>query len=192
MINTENFIKVEISSSNQLKNWLQENYKQEESVWLVTYKKVIPENYVSTSEILDELLSFGWIDGTRRKLDNVRTMQLISPRKTQHWSNTYKVRAAKLIKNGKMQAPGIKSIEESKKNGNWDFLDDVDKLIIPNDLDDALSQFPGAKDFFYAINNSSKRFVLRWIKLAKQEKTRQNRIKKIAYLSAKGEKLPGS
>ena len=71
-------------------------------------------------------------------------------------------------------------------------MDDVDNLIIPKDLSEALSQLEGAEAFFSSINDSSKRFVLRWIKLAKTEKTREKRIRKIAQLSANGEKLPGS
>jgi uncharacterized protein YdeI (YjbR/CyaY-like superfamily) len=59
-------------------------------------------------------------------------------------------------------------------------------------LNAALQKLDGARDFFDQINDSSKRFVLRWIKLAKTEKTRKNRIKKIAHLSSIGEKLPGS
>jgi uncharacterized protein YdeI (YjbR/CyaY-like superfamily) len=47
-------------------------------------------------------------------------------------------------------------------------------------------------EHFDSINDSSKRFVLRWIKLAKTEKTRNKRIQQIAQLSAQGKKLPGS
>jgi len=71
-------------------------------------------------------------------------------------------------------------------------MNDVDNLIIPNDLNIALQKLDGAFDFFENINDSSKRFVLRWIKLAKTDKTRNNRISKIANLSSIGEKLPGS
>jgi uncharacterized protein YdeI (YjbR/CyaY-like superfamily) len=71
-------------------------------------------------------------------------------------------------------------------------MDDVDKLIVPKDLQDALNKISGASDFFHGINDSSKRFVLRWIKLAKMDKTRISRIDQIALLSAKGEKLKGS
>ncbi|WP_188444206.1 YdeI/OmpD-associated family protein [Belliella aquatica] len=46
--------------------------------------------------------------------------------------------------------------------------------------------------FFYNINDSNKRFVLRYIKLAKTEKTSISRIEQIAELSAKREKLKGS
>lgn len=192
MIKTENFGKVEITSQDQLRSWLLNNHKQSDSVWLVTYKKSELEKYVSRSEVLDELLCFGWIDGIRRKLDDKRTMQLISPRKAEHWARTYKERAAKLIAKDKMHKSGLKSIELSKANGLWDFMDDVDNLIIPKDLATELAILDGAFEFFDSINDSSKRFVLRWIKLAKTKKTRDSRIKKISILSSKGEKLPGS
>lgn len=192
MIQTDNFQKLEVASQLELRSWLELNHHQQESVWLVTFKKSVPDKYLSTSAVLDELLCFGWIDGIRRKLDDDRTMQLISPRKVEHWAKTYKDRAAKLIEEGKMQEAGYKSIASSKDAGLWDFMDDVDKLIIPQDLLDALKIKDGAEVFFYAINDSSKRFVLRWIKLAKTEKTRASRVEKIAQLSAKGEKLKGS
>jgi uncharacterized protein YdeI (YjbR/CyaY-like superfamily) len=159
---------------------------------LVTYKKNHPEKYISRWDVLDELICFGWIDGIRRKLDDDKTMQLISQRKVQHWAKTYKERASKLIENGQMQASGMKSIEASKANGMWDFMDDVDNLIVPDDLKAALSVDKKALSFFDAINDSSKRFVLRWLKLAKTDKTRQKRIAQLVALSAKGEKLKGS
>jgi len=192
MLKTENFEKIEVNSNKELKDWLDKNHTQNKSVWLVTYKKIVPEKYLSTSDILDELLCYGWIDGIRRKLDEKQTMQLISPRRIEHWAKTYKDRAENLIQQGKMQKSGFQSIEISKQNGLWDFMEEVDNLIIPQDLQEALSKFSGASDFFYDINNSSKRFVLRWIKLAKTDKTRLSRIEQIALLASKGEKLKGS
>lgn len=138
MIKTENFEKVEVASQEELRMWLEKNHSQEESVWFVTYKKEVPDKYISTSEVLDELLCFGWIDGIRRKLDDTRTMQLISPRKTQHWTKTHKDRAQKLIDADLMQPAGFASIEAGKKSGLWHFMDDVDALIIPRDLTEVL------------------------------------------------------
>jgi uncharacterized protein YdeI (YjbR/CyaY-like superfamily) len=119
-------------------------------------------------------------------------MQLIAKRKVEHWAGTYKERAAKLIAAGKMHESGLKAIESSKANGLWDFMQDVDQLIVPQDLSDGLARYPGATAFFDGINPSSKRFVLRWLKLARTEKTRQKRIEQLAQLAARGEKLPGS
>ena len=192
MIKTENFEQVVVENQAALREWLLEHHQQEASVWLVTYKKSEKEKYVSREEVLDELLCFGWIDGIRRKRDEKTSMQLIAPRKAQHWAKSYKERAAKLMKEGKMHAAGQASIERGKASGLWHFMDDVDALILPEDLKSALKALPPAATFFDSINPSSKRFVLRWIKLAKTEKTRKSRILKVAQLSAKGEKLPGS
>ena len=192
MIKTENFEQVVVENQAALREWLLEHHQQEASVWLVTYKKSEKEKYVSREEVLDELLCFGWIDGIRRKRDEKTSMQLIAPRKTQHWAKSYKERAAKLLEEGKMHAAGQASIDRGKASGLWHFMDDVDALILPEDLKSALKALPPAATFFDSINPSSKRFVLRWIKLAKTEKTRKSRILKIAQLSAKGEKLPGS
>ncbi|KGE85589.1 MAG: YdeI/OmpD-associated family protein [Phaeodactylibacter xiamenensis] len=192
MIKTEHFEKVEVKSSEELRQWLLKNYPQSESVWLVTYKKSEVGKYDSREEVLDELLCFGWIDGIRRKLDETRTMQLIAPRKAQHWAKTYKDRAQKLMDENRMHEAGLQSIQSGKESWLWNFMDDVDNLVIPDDLNAALQQLEGAKGFFDQINDSSKRFVLRWIKLTKTQKTRMNRINKIAHLSSIGEKLPGS
>jgi uncharacterized protein YdeI (YjbR/CyaY-like superfamily) len=192
MIKTENFDKIEIRSASDLREWLVNNHAQTEGIWLITYKKSEKEKYVSRDEVLDELICFGWIDGIRRKLDNSRTMQLLTPRRVQHWAKTYKERANRLIEENKMHQSGFESIKQGKESGLWNFMDDVDNLVIPKDLEIALNKIEGAFDFFVNINDSSKRFVLRWIKLAKTDKTRNNRIEIIAKLSSIGEKLPGS
>ena len=192
MIETDKFDKIEIESSEDLRNWLSQNYSNENSFWLVTYKKNETTKYVSRWDVLDELLCFGWIDGIRRKLDDKRTMQLISKRKAEHWAKSYKERVEKLIERRKMHESGLKSIEDSKLSGLWNFMDDVDNLIIPKDLRNALLQKTNAFKFFNGINDSSKRFVLRWLKLAKTEKTREKRINQLVELSSKGEKLKGS
>lgn len=191
MVKTENFEKVEITSSDELRDWLETNHRQSESIWLVTYKKHKTGKYVSTSEVLDELLCFGWIDGVRRKLDDDRTMQLVSPRRMQHWAKTYKDRAAKLIEEGRMAEAGFRSIEVSKENGMWTFMDDVDALIIPKDFQEQLDEHPPAVEGFDAFPDSVKRFTLRWIKLAKTDKTREKRVRQAAELAAEGKRIPG-
>ena len=191
MVKTENFGKLEIQSVDELRQWLLNNHTQKESVWLVTYKKEIIEKYVSVQEVLDQLLCFGWIDGIRRKLDDERTMQLISPRKVEHWSLTYKERFAKLEEAGLVHQSGINSVEDAKKSGLWNFMDDVDNLIIPEDLQFALTQNTNALNFFNALSKSNKRFTLRYLKLSKTETTRQKRINQIVELAAQNRKVSG-
>ena len=191
MTKTENFIQVEVKSAAELRNWLLHNHTQKESIWLITYKKQVQDRYVSIQEVLNELLCFGWIDGIRRKLDDERTMQLIAPRKIEHWSQTYKVRFAKLEEAGLVHQSGFKSVMASKKAGLWHFMDDVDNLVIPDDLNLALIEHHLAIDYFQKFSPSNKRFILRYIKLSKTEATRMKRILQVATLAAQNKKIPG-
>lgn len=192
MVKTENFEQFEIISASQLRDWLQKNYAQTESIWLVTYKKEVTDKYVSTNAVLDELLCFGWIDGIKRKIDAQKVMQLIAPRKVHHWSQTYKNRFSKLEKDGKMTDVGRASVDLSKSLGLWDYMNDVDQLIKPEDLVEYLEKYPDALMNFDTFGASSKRFMLRYIKIAKTQATRTKRIALIATLASKNQKLPGS
>ncbi len=190
MIETDNFEKVIISSKQELRNWLLKNNGQSESVWIVTYMKHIGDCYVSKEQILDEVLCFGWVDGIRRKLNDNQTMQLISKRKAQHWARSYKKRVENLATANLMHESGIKSVEESKSSGLWNFMDDVDDLILPNDLKQELLKAPPAYSNFMSFNNSSVRNMLRRIKLTKTEKTRIKYIQQTVNLAKLNKKVP--
>lgn len=191
MVKTENFEQFEITSQQELREWLLKNHTQKESIWLVTYKKTVFDKYVSVQQVLDELLCFGWIDGIRRKLDSEKTMQLISPRKVEHWTKTYKDRYAKLLELNLIEQAGKVSVELSKKNGLWNFMDDVDALIKPKDFIDELYKYNNAMNYFNAFSPSSQRFILRWIKLAKTTETRYKRIQQASEFAEKNQKIPG-
>jgi uncharacterized protein YdeI (YjbR/CyaY-like superfamily) len=191
-IKTENFEQVLIERAIHLRIWLDKNHAQKESIWLVTYKKEVADKYVSVQEVLDELLCYGWIDGIRRKLDEEKTMQLISPRKVQHWTKTYKDRFAKLEKEGRVMDAGRACVQLSKENGLWNFMDDVDALIKPDDFIKCLKQHGNALNNFNAFGKASQRFMLRYIKIAKTPATRAKRILDISKLAEDNKKLPGS
>lgn len=188
MIKTENFAQVEVASVEALRDWLLAHHAQSESVWLVTYKKSQPDKYVDRFAVLDELLCFGWIDGIRRKLDDDRTMQLISPRKEQTWAQTYKDRVTRLRDEGRMHDAGEAAIERSKAAGKWDAMADVDALAVPDDLAGRLDSTGAAH--FAAFASSYRRNVLRWLKQAKTAPTREKRLAKIAETAAMNTKIP--
>jgi len=186
----DRFARVEVASAAELAAWLSAHHAQAEGVWLVTFKKAAPDKYVSREAVLDELLRFGWIDGRRKVLDDARTMQLIAPRRTEAWSQTYKDRAARLIEAGRMEPPGAAAIAASKAAGLWDYWADVDALQDPEDLSAALSARPQAATWWAGAAPSYRRNVLRWIKLAKTAPTRARRIEAAADAASSGEKLP--
>ena len=191
VIPTDRFEKVEVTSAAELRAWLDEHHSQQESVWLVTWKKATADRYVSRDQILDELLAFGWVDGVARALDEQRTSQLVSPRRAKHWAASYKRRVARLTQQGRMHPAGLRVVQEAKASGSWTLMDDVDALVVPEDLARALAGTPGAEQGFAGLPPSRRRFTLRWLALAKTEATRTARVARVTDLSSRGERLPG-
>lgn len=189
MIRTENFDQVEISSATDLRQWLALYHAQDNSIWLVTYKKHVPAKYVSTDAILDEILCFGWTDGIRRKLDADRVMQLLSPRRQQVWAKSYKDRVARLTAAGQMHVTGLAAIDRAQAFGLWSKHDHVDALIVPDELGNSLAANNAAARFD-AYAPSYRRNVLRWLATARTPQTRAKRIAAIVQSSSQGEKLP--
>jgi uncharacterized protein YdeI (YjbR/CyaY-like superfamily) len=190
MIETDRFEKIEVASPTQLRDWLSAHHARTDSIWLVTFKKHVVGNYVSVDDILDEVLCFGWIDGLRRKLDDDRTMQLLSPRRHQVWARTYKDRAARLIAQGRMEPPGLAAIAASKRAGLWDATADVDALVVPPDLAERLGGSVLALGNFERSAPSYRRNVLRWIAAAKTPDTRLKRIAQTVDFATRGARIP--
>jgi uncharacterized protein YdeI (YjbR/CyaY-like superfamily) len=189
MIKTENFAMVAVASTAALWDWLAAHHGQTEAVWLVTAKASDPARYISTDDILDALIAYGWIDGIRRKRDDGQTMQLISPRRMQIWAQTYQDRVARLRAAGRMQPPGEAAVARAQGAGLWDALAHVDALQVPDDLGAALTT-AGITAAFAAMAPSYRRNVLRWIAQAKTPPTRARRVAEVAARTAKGEKVP--
>ncbi len=80
-------------------------------------------------------------------------------KKQMDWSKTYKERAKSLIAENKMHNAGLAAIKQSKASGLWNFMDDVDDLIIPKDLAVALHNAEGAFNFFNNINANTHEIV---------------------------------
>ena len=192
MIPADRFPQVEVASRAELRAWLLTHHEQPGSVWLVTWKKATGSRWFPRQDVVDELLCFGWTDGVMRRLDEERTMQLISPRRVEHWARSYKRRVEVLTAEGLMHGSGLRAVESAKASGLWSFMDDVDDLVVPDDLAAALAERPGARAFFDAIPPSSRRFALRWIKVAKTGTTRRTRIDTTARLAEEGRRVPGS
>lgn len=171
------FERVQIENRAELRAWLQANHARSESIWLVSYKKHVPDKYVSWDEIVEEALCFGWIDSLPRKLDANRSMLLLSPRRpASPWSRLNKQRVERLLVAGLIMPPGLVAIEQARQDGSWTIYDEVEDLIIPDDLAEALAANETAAHYFYAFSDSSKKGILWWLKSAKQAVTRQKRI----------------
>lgn len=169
------------------RKWLKRNHQSKQSIWLVYFKLSTKVASVSWSEAVDEALCFGWIDSTKKTIDTERYMQYFSKRKPNStWSKVNKEKIIKLIENNLMTKAGFDSIETAKQNGTWSLMDDVEKLILPEDLRIALNNNKSSMVFFQSQSKSIKKAMLHWVVIAKKIETRKKRIAEIARLAAKG------
>ena len=73
----------------------------------------------------------------------------------------------------------------------WNALDDIDALVIPDDLAEALAANAAAATQFQAFSPSVRRGFLWWIKTAKRPETRSRRIADTVWRAEHGLKEPG-
>ncbi len=175
---------VEVTSADQLRDWLQANHATSPGIWLVSYKKAAGDRYLAYEDIVCEALCWGWIDSKARSLDELRSQLLLTPRKpASKWSRPNKIRVAELEATGRMAAPGRVVVEAAKASGTWTALDDVENLVEPAELKAALDATPEARKNWDAFPRSTRRAALEWIAAAKRPATREKRISETVELA---------
>jgi uncharacterized protein YdeI (YjbR/CyaY-like superfamily) len=180
----ENAPRVTVSSRAELREWLERNHAGGVTHWLVTFRKSSPD-HVPYPQIVEELLCWGWIDSLPRALDDARTMLMIAPRKDgSAWSAINKAHVERAIASGAMSPAGLAKVAAAKASGMWTFLDDVERLEVPDDLAAAFSV--DARAVWEAFPKSVRRAALEWLKLAKGSATRAARLAEIAGSAAEG------
>ncbi len=139
--------------------------------------------------LVEEALCFGWIDSRAEKLDADRSMIRFTPRRRgSGWSRTNKERIERLDRAGLMTDAGRAVIAAAKADGSWTLLDDVEALVVPEDLAEALASRPGARDRWEAFPPSARKAMLGWIAQAKRAPTRAARVTETAERAARGER----
>lgn len=186
----DRFAEVEVTSVAELHEWLQCHHGRPDGVWLVTYRKAAGDRHVPHDAVLDELTAFGWCDGGMRRVDDLRTRQQISPRRTRAWARSYRDRAERLIAEGRMQPAGQAAVDLARRTGQWDAMNDVDDLVVPPDLQSALDLQPPAAHSFAGFPPSTRRNILRWIAAARTPQTRTRRIDRVATDASSGVRTP--
>ncbi|NNC91243.1 MAG: hypothetical protein HKN80_02000 [Acidimicrobiia bacterium] len=167
--------------------WLAENHDKRSSVWLVFHKKSSPTESIDYESAVLEALCFGWIDSKMQRIDSERHRQYYSVRKPDStWSGLNKRRVTELEGAGLMTRAGKAAVDVAKGNGAWEFLDEIEALVVPGDLAEALDASRGAREAYDDFSASKKRAVLFWIKQTKRATTRASRIATTAEAASRG------
>ncbi len=168
---------IEAANRSAWREWLKEYHYSEKSIWLIIYKKNSGISSIYYDEAVDEALCFGWVDSKPNKRDSKSYYQFFARRNPKsNWSKINKEKIERLTKEGLMQKAGLKMVEEAKKSGTWEALNEVENLIIPADLQILFDKHKVAFNNYNAFPRSSKRIILEWIFNAKRPATRKKRI----------------
>jgi uncharacterized protein YdeI (YjbR/CyaY-like superfamily) len=171
--------------------WLAEHHDSSDGIWLAIAKKGGGAQSVSYSDAVDVALCWGWIDGQKKKLDDVHSLQRFTPRRARsRWSKVNVDRVARLTKAKRMQPSGLAEVERAKADGRWAAAyDSPSNMTVPDDFAAALDKNKQAAVFFETISAANRYAILYRIHDAKKPETRTARIEKFVDMLAEGKTL---
>jgi uncharacterized protein YdeI (YjbR/CyaY-like superfamily) len=177
-------VKIDLASVREFRNaegfyaWLAKHHDKAGEVWIKIHKVDSGLKSITPKEAIDVVLCWGWIDGLRKGLDDRSYLQRYSPRGSKSvWSQINVDNVARLIREGRMTAHGLKHVEAAKADGRWDRAYKSGKdMKIPADLEAARDAEPKAKAMLAKLSEQN-RFALAF--RTHNMKTQAGRKKKI-------------
>jgi uncharacterized protein YdeI (YjbR/CyaY-like superfamily) len=178
-------------TSKEWREWLKINHETADGVWLIFYKKETGKPSIAYNDALDEALCYGWIDSIIKNIDKEKYVRKFTKRNDDSkWSEINKRKVENLIKEKRMTRFGLCKLKAAKLNGKW-FEKDKPEFNYESagDFELALKNNKKAKEFFDLLAPSSQKQYILWISTAKQQVTKEKRIKESILLLEGGQKL---
>ncbi|MEP7117034.1 MAG: YdeI/OmpD-associated family protein [Acidobacteriota bacterium] len=166
--------------------WLRTHHDTQPELWLRVHKRDSGLVSVTTAEALDVALCWGWIDSTRKSLDERSFLQRFGPRGAKSvWSQINRDSVARLTAAGRMTAHGQRQVDAAKADGRWDAayapMRSATVDTVPADLRTAIAANARAIKTFATLSRANL-FALAF--RMGHMKTAAGRVKKIATLVA--------
>jgi uncharacterized protein YdeI (YjbR/CyaY-like superfamily) len=175
----------------EFRAWLEAHHRTEKELLVGFYKKGSGHASITWPESVDEALCFGWIDGIRRRIDDVSYSIRFTPRRKESvWSSVNIARVEELAKLGLMRPAGIEAFERRKpeKSGIYAYEQRIDTLDAATEKE--FRKHKSAWTFFQSQPASYRKSVTWWVMNGKKEETRMKRLATAIEHSAAGETVP--
>jgi uncharacterized protein YdeI (YjbR/CyaY-like superfamily) len=176
-------------SQGDFEEWLEKNHDRSEGVWLRIHKKGFGSDVLRGTEVLDPLLSYGWITGQAKKGTKEYVLWWVCPRrKNSLWSKVNVSHAERLIREGKMKPSGLKAVEEARKDGRWDSAYPSQRdAVLPADFLRMVNTNRKAREFLKDLNRSSVYAIIFRLHNTKDPKRREEKMMKMVKMLEDGE-----
>jgi uncharacterized protein YdeI (YjbR/CyaY-like superfamily) len=172
------------------RKWLERNHASAAELLVGFYKRGSGKPSITWPESVDQALCFGWIDGVRRRIDDVSYSIRFTPRKQiSNWSAINIARVAELTKLGLMRPAGLRAFEQRREDKSAIYsYENAVRTFDPSD-EKTFRANRKAWQFFNAQAPSYRRVCIYWVTSAKKEETRARRLATLINDSANGERV---
>ena len=172
--------------------WFESYHEHETELLVGFYKKVTGKPSITWPESVDEALSFGWIDGKRKSIDEVSYTIRFTPRKARsNWSAINVKRMAVLIAEGRVRPRGLAAFEQrsAERTGIYSYENRKSAKLEP-EAEREFRRNKKAWAYFEAEAPSYRTLAIWWVVSAKREETRRSRLATLIADSARGRRIP--
>lgn len=175
----------------EFRSWLRKHHANAQELWVGFYKKDSGKPSITWPESVDEALCYGWIDGIRKRVDDVSYTNRFTPRKpTSTWSAVNIKRVGELTKKGLMRAPGLKAFELRKENRSGVYSYEQRSPDLPEQYQKKLKQHKAAWKYFASQPPSYRKAANWWVLSARKEETRMKRLAQLIEHSTNQRHIP--
>lgn len=166
------------STLDDLMAWLASHHTTEPELWVRIYKRDSGTASVTWEDCVIASLTWGWIDGQRRALDEVSFLQRLTPRRARStWSQRNCEHAERLIAEGKMQPAGLAQVVAAREDGRWQgAYAGSASMVLPADFLAELAQHPEAQQHFATLDRRNLFAIYYRLHSAQRPETRRRRI----------------
>ena len=173
-----------------LRKWLEKNHNKKDELWMGYYKKSSGKQGVTYKPALDVMLCFGWIDGISKSIDEEKYCQRYTPRRAKSiWSAVNIKKIAELTKAGLMHEAGLAAFNNRDGSRAGLYSHEQAEIKFTPALSKMFKATKKAWDNFSKMPPGYKRTATWWVISAKQEETRQRRMKTLILDSEAGRRI---
>src|SRR3977135_236718 len=175
----------------EFRPWRRRHHATASELLVGFYKRAAGKPGITWPESVDEALCYGWIDGIRKRVDELSYTIRFTPRRAGSvWSTVNTRRARTLAAQRRMTPAGLSAFEARRPNrsGRYSYEQRPQELTAP--YAGMLARNAAARKFFLAQIPSYRRAATWWVLSAKREETRLKRAQTLVQLSAKARLIP--
>ena len=176
----------------ELRAWLEKHHATASELWVGYYKKASGKRSLTWSEVVDEALCFGWIDGKTQRIDERRYRQRLTPRRrNSNWSAVNIAKVAQLRAQGCMTPAGEAAFAARREDRSAVYsYERRHEAAFDADQEATFRANAPAWEWFSAQSPSYRTLATFWVASAKRPDTRARRLATLIECSADGRRVP--